>query len=46
LQPDTLRAAVVDPIANAEFVHMPGPGHYPQIEAPEDTAKRLIELLT
>lgn len=45
LQPDTLRAAVVDPIANAEFVHLPGPGHYPQVEDADLTGKKLIELL-
>lgn len=45
LSPDVLRAMVVEPIANAEFVHIPGPGHYPQIEATQTTAAKLIELL-
>jgi non-heme chloroperoxidase len=45
LPPDFLKAAVVEPIANAEFVYIPGPGHYPQVEAPAATAKKLIELL-
>jgi non-heme chloroperoxidase len=46
LSPDILQAAVVEPIANAEFMHLPGPGHYPQVEAPEATAKKLVELLS
>lgn len=45
LSPELLQETVVDPIANAEFVHLPGPGHYPQVEAPEATARKLIELL-
>lgn len=46
LPPDYLKAAVVNQIANAEFVHIPGPGHYPQVEAPAVTAAKLIELLS
>jgi non-heme chloroperoxidase len=40
-----LKATVVNQIPNAEFVHIPGPGHYPQVEAPAATAAKLIELL-
>ena len=29
---------MVEPIANARFVHLPGPGHYPQVERPRETA--------
>lgn len=46
LPPEFLQAAVVDPIPNAEFVHLPGPGHYLQVEAPAATAAKLIELLS
>jgi non-heme chloroperoxidase len=45
LPPEYLKAAVVNLIPNAEFVHIPGPGHYPQVEAPAVTAAKLIELL-
>ncbi len=45
LPPDVLKSTVVNLIANAEFVHIPGPGHYPQIEATEATAAKLVELL-
>lgn len=45
LPPDYLKATVVDQIPNAEFVYIPGPGHYPQVEAPAATAAKLIELL-
>jgi non-heme chloroperoxidase len=45
LPPEFLQQAVVDPIPNAEFVHLRGPGHYPANEAPEATAARLVELL-
>jgi non-heme chloroperoxidase len=45
LPPDFLKQAVVEPIANAEFVHLPGPGHYPQTESPAATAAQLRELL-
>ena len=45
LPPDFLKQAVVEPIANAEFVHLPGPGHYPQTESPTATAAQLRELL-
>lgn len=45
LPPEVLQPNVVEPIANAQFVHLPGPGHYPQVEAPEATSAKLIELL-
>ena len=45
LPPEFLQAAVVDPTPNASFVKLPGPGHYPQVEAPAATAAKLIELL-
>lgn len=45
LPPEFLQSAVVEPIPNAAFVHLPGPGHYPQVEAPAETAAKLIELL-
>ena len=45
LQPEVLKQTIVEPIANAEFVHIPGPGHYPQVEATDATAAKLIELL-
>ncbi len=41
LPPEFLGAAVVDPIADATFQHIPGPGHYPQIEQTEDCAAAL-----
>ncbi len=34
LTPEILDQTVVQPIPGARFVHLPGPGHYPQIEAP------------
>jgi pimeloyl-ACP methyl ester carboxylesterase len=46
LPPELLQATLVNNIANAEFVHLPGPGHYPQVEAPRETAAKLIELLS
>ena len=45
LPPEVLEPNIVEPIANAEFVHVPGPGHYPQVEAPDVTSAKLIELL-
>jgi pimeloyl-ACP methyl ester carboxylesterase len=35
---DFLRAAVVGPIANARMAIIAGPGHYPQVERPAETA--------
>ena len=45
LTPEILEQAVVDPIRDAELIHMPGPGHYPQVEAAGPTAAKLCELL-
>ena len=45
LPPDFLTQAVVDPIPNASLVHLPGPGHYPQVEAPAQTAAILDAFL-
>ncbi|MFT3923450.1 MAG: alpha/beta hydrolase [Myxococcales bacterium] len=38
LPPELLRETVVKPISRAHFVHLPGPGHYPQVESPRETA--------
>ena len=38
---DVLEPMVVQPIANAQFVYLPGPGHYPQIAATH-LAKRSV----
>ncbi len=38
LPPDFLQAAVVDPIAKASLVHLPGAGHYLPTERPAETA--------
>lgn len=46
LPPEFLDAAVVQPIANASFEHIPGPGHYPQLEAPELTVATLLAFLS
>jgi non-heme chloroperoxidase len=46
LPPEVLESMVVRPIANAQFVAMPGPGHYPQVEAPQATGAKLVELLS
>ncbi len=46
LPPEFLTQAVVEPIPNAEFVHLPGPGHYPQFESSAATAAKLRELLS
>lgn len=40
-----LRSAVVDRIARAQLRYLPGPGHYPQVERPGDTAAILEEFL-
>jgi non-heme chloroperoxidase len=44
--PDFQRAAIAAPIPGAEFVYLPGLGHYPQVENPGVTAAKLIELLS
>jgi pimeloyl-ACP methyl ester carboxylesterase len=38
LPPPFLTQAVVQPIRNARLVYLPGPGHYPQVERPAETA--------
>ena len=38
LPPAFLRQAVVQPIRGARMTHLPGPGHYPQVERPHETA--------
>jgi pimeloyl-ACP methyl ester carboxylesterase len=38
LPPDFLRASVVDKIKGARLAVLPGPGHYPQVERPRETA--------
>lgn len=42
LPPAFLQQTVVDPIAHASWVHVPGPGHYPQVESPAETAAALL----
>ena len=46
LTPETLDAMVVKLISGAQFVHQPGPGHYPQVETPRETGARLADLLS
>lgn len=38
LPPAFLEQAVVSLIRGARLTHLPGPGHYPQVERPKDTA--------
>ncbi|RAL20210.1 alpha/beta hydrolase [Lujinxingia litoralis] len=38
LPPDFLKAVMVEPIANASFAYLPGPGHYPQVERSAELA--------
>jgi len=45
LPPEFLDAAVVQPISGATFHHIPGPGHYPQVEATEACAKVIADFL-
>lgn len=45
LPPDFLRQAVRDPIAGARLAVIPGPGHYPQVERPAETAAVLEAFL-
>lgn len=46
LPPAFLRQAVVSLIQNARLVYLPGPGHYPQVERPAETAALLTSFLT
>jgi non-heme chloroperoxidase len=38
---ELLRESTVKPIPRARLVHLPGPGHYPHVEAPRETAALL-----
>jgi non-heme chloroperoxidase len=40
-----LRDAVVNPIRRARLAYLPGPGHYPQVERPVETAALLTSFL-
>lgn len=42
LPPAFLQAVVVDPIARASLVHLPGAGHYPAAERPSELAAVLL----
>lgn len=45
LPPDFLRQSIVQPIAGARLAVLPGPGHYPQVERPRETAALLEAFL-
>ncbi|MCE9668617.1 alpha/beta hydrolase [Myxococcus stipitatus] len=45
LPPAFLREAVVAPIRRARLTYIPGPGHYPQVESPHETAAVLSAFL-
>ncbi len=45
LPPDFLRHSVVGPIKGARLAFLPGPGHYPQVERPRETAAILQAFL-
>lgn len=45
LPADFLQESVVARLSGARLVHLPGPGHYPQVETPGPTARLLQELL-
>ncbi|NNB87884.1 alpha/beta hydrolase [Corallococcus exiguus] len=45
LPPVFLKQAVVGLIRNARLAHLPGPGHYPQVERPAETAALLASFL-
>lgn len=46
LPPDFLRAEVVGKIAGATFQHLAGPGHYPAVERPSETAAIVRTFIT
>lgn len=46
LPPEFLRAAVVELIAGARLQTLAGPGHYPQVERPSETADVVRSFLT
>ncbi|QDG49611.1 alpha/beta hydrolase [Persicimonas caeni] len=45
LPQEFLQAAVADPIPNAEIAHIPGAGHYIQVERTDETAELLSSFL-
>lgn len=45
LPPEVLEPQVTEPIDGARFHLLDGPGHYPQVEAPEAVAKLISSLL-
>lgn len=45
LPPAFLREKVVGPIQGARLAYLPGPGHYPQVERPAETAALLTSFL-
>ncbi|HEX8821494.1 MAG TPA: alpha/beta hydrolase [Archangium sp.] len=45
LPPAFLREKVVNPIRNARLAYLPGPGHYPAVERPAETAALLTSFL-
>jgi len=45
LPPDFLREVQVKPIRRARLAHLPGPGHYPQVERPRETAALLTAFI-
>ena len=45
LPPDFLQQSVVDPIPSACMEIVKGAGHYPQLEAPDETARVILEFL-
>jgi non-heme chloroperoxidase len=45
LPPAFLTQAVVEPIKRARLVYLPGPGHYPQVERPAESAALLNAFL-
>jgi pimeloyl-ACP methyl ester carboxylesterase len=46
LPPDFLQAAIVDKIAGATRHHLGGPGHYPTVERPSETAGVVSTFIT
>jgi non-heme chloroperoxidase len=46
LPPAFLQQAIVSLIPGAGLAHLPGPGHYPQVERPRETAALLRAFLT
>lgn len=46
MPPDFLKQAIVSPIKSARLAVLPGPGHYPQVERPRETAALLQAFFT